>query len=181
MVKSTESSLSSDEFSIAVVDPDYPKPSSVARGLYPWDAVYAPHREHDLSFVGASSSAKVTWTVSQQAKGDATDTDGTSPSSFETLSTWTSTGPKAPAVVLAKEAGRNYKLTASDELGNTATHAFITKHVRREIRALSDTDRDEFLVATAAVMATPTKVTTTAVAVKRPNHPQSYCVTFCEL
>jgi len=142
-------------FSIVVKDPQYPQPSSVVKGVYPWDAVYAPNREHDLTFVSGKSlkgnGGSITWTVSMQTTGD----DGAL--SYETVRSWKANGASSPSQVLATQAGKQHRITAVDEAGNTATATYIAKHIRREVRSLSEDDRDIFLTALATVMATPTE------------------------
>jgi hypothetical protein len=48
-------------------------------------------------------------------------------------------------------------ITAVDDSGNSANHTFSSKHIRREIRSLSDADRELFLAALAKLMETPTE------------------------
>ena len=145
-------SEASSGFSILVTDPQYPQPSSVTSGAYAWDAVFAPHREHDLEFVGPSLKGRptITWTLSKKTTSDAGGT------SFETVRSWEGEAVE-PNTVLATVAGCEHRLDAVDESGNSASTTFMSKHVRREIRSLSDADREGFLSAVASVYSTPTK------------------------
>jgi hypothetical protein len=144
-------SLSTTHYSILVVDPDYPKPSSVQKKTYPWDAVYAPHRKHDVSFVGGTTKGKsIVWTISKQVTSD----EGKV--SYEKVISWSGSVYEKD-VILATVAGCNHLVSAVDDFGNTATHTFISKHIRREVRSLSDADRELFLTSVATVMGTPTK------------------------
>ena len=144
-------SLSASGYSIVVTDRDYPQPSSVLKGSYPWGAVYAPNREHDLNFLGSSLKGKsVTWSVSKKTTSEEGDV------SYETVRTWEGTASESQAI-LATVAGCEHMITAVDASGNSATTTFMSKHIRREVRTLSEDDRIMFLKTLATVMATPTK------------------------
>lgn len=145
-----QTSLSSTEgYSIEVVDPDYPQPSSIEKGIYPWNAVYAPHRVHELKLVG-SKGKRVKWTISKLKTSDEGDV------THETVRSWD--GAKQEHAILTTEAGIQHMITAVDESGISTTLSFISKHIRREIRSLSDEDRSAFLNSLATVMSTPTHI-----------------------
>lgn len=145
----TKASLTSTGFSISVVDPDYPQPSSIEKGMYPWDAVYAPNRIHELNLVGTKGDS-ITWTISKVKMSDEGD------ESHETIRSWD--GGSTEHSVLTTEAGVQHMIKAVDESGKGATLSFISKHIRREVRSLSDEDRSLFLSSVATVLSTPTHI-----------------------
>ena len=131
---------------ISVTDSNYATPQSVLEGLLPWANVFEPHHEYKLAFGGAAIGEAVTWTVSTKQNDGA----------FAEVRSWK--GLATETAVLATKAGLAHKLSATTASGRTASVEFMAKHVRRELRSLTDSDREEFLAAVAVVYTTPTIV-----------------------
>mmetsp|Transcript_77453 Transcript_77453/g.155188 ORF Transcript_77453/g.155188 Transcript_77453/m.155188 type:complete len:566 (-) Transcript_77453:531-2228(-) len=141
---SSMESTSNRQFTILVEGLVYPQPLAVLQGIYPWEAVFEPHREHKLTLVGGEGR-RIKWTVARQTK-----TDG----AYETVREWQGKSSEGSLVATSKG---NHIVTAVDDEGNSATATYVAKHVRREIRTLAEQDRVEFLEAIAIVMSTTTE------------------------
>ena len=74
---------------------------------------------------------------------------------FSDVNSWV--GTASGTAVLATNAGRVHKLTATAASGRTASVVFMAKYVRRELRSLTEADREAYFEAVAVVLSTPTK------------------------
>lgn len=160
-------SLLSYVIEVAIESPGYPKLSSLA--LLPWDAVAEPHKDQTLSIksfnvdgnvidLSTSNDYQIFWTIGEQSYSGYTTTIHMQDVGIYTGVVEVVPLPSSPyygrvakdptsVTTLKKKLSHNYK--ASRYVASSA--AFVlnfdvaSKYVRREIRTLSESDRNTFL------------------------------------
>ena len=128
------------------VSADGYNPLDQAASWYPWDYIAEPHKTTHLAVVDCSSDAVYSWAVTHHAAGY--------PTPVRTLSD--STGCEVKLVMTAVSTMHKVAIDLARGDGATSQHTIevMCKYVRREIRDLTESDRERYFRAMAAVAKT---------------------------